>query len=115
MFLNVVFASTVDENFPWKPLIKLSSLTNGNFEKTENTVNETKFRSYPLKLTATWDFIFKTVGTNGYWNGLKKLECARPYMGPMSLNPTSLTLSLNFNCKVEKQKLNQRINFKQSK
>ena len=30
----------------------------GNFKKTENTVNETKFCSYTLKLTATWDFIF---------------------------------------------------------
>ena len=33
-------------------------LTNGNLKnKTENTINKTKFSSYPLKLTATWDFI----------------------------------------------------------
>ena len=36
----------------FKILTKLRSLINGNLKKPENTDNETKFRSYPQKLTA---------------------------------------------------------------
>ena len=46
-------------------ILKFRSVASGNFKKkTENTVKETKFYSYPLKLMATWDFILKTIGTN---------------------------------------------------
>ena len=55
---------TVVEIFSLTSSIKLRLLTNGNLKKTENTVNETKFSSYPLKLKATWDFIYKTVEAN---------------------------------------------------
>ena len=54
---------TVIEKFSLTLWIKMRSLTKGNLKK-ENTVKEMKFHSYPLKLTATWDFILKTVGTN---------------------------------------------------
>ena len=53
----------VVDNFLLTPFIKLISLTNGNLKKTVNAVNETKFRSFPLKLTVTWDLILNTVGT----------------------------------------------------
>ena len=40
----------------------MRSLTNGNFKKTENTVNETNLRSF-LPSKSNGDFIIKTVGT----------------------------------------------------
>ena len=40
------------------PLIKLRSLTNSNFKKSENIVNETNVPFLPLKLTASY-FLLK--------------------------------------------------------
>jgi len=52
------------ENFPLTSLIKLRLLTNGNFEKKmANAIIETNIPFLPLKLTATWNLVFLTVGT----------------------------------------------------
>ena len=54
---------TVVEHFLLTPLIKLKSLTKGNFlNKTEDAVTETN-DSF-LKLRANWIFYFLTDGTN---------------------------------------------------
>jgi len=50
----------------------LRSSTNGNFEESENTVNKTKFGSYPLKITANWDLVLKAelMGNKMAWKSL---------------------------------------------
>ena len=52
------------EYLPLTSLRKLRLPANGNLKKTENTFNETNVLFLPLKLTASRNFYFVTVGTN---------------------------------------------------